>query len=227
MKQLRIGSLAHHHAFLRDNFLRLEYQHPSPSVTLSHPDSLLFAQRLPSKNSAPSIRQALPYETFPPPPPPTLTISYRRVFSPPYIATSVEFAGRGGDSEGLWCCKPPSRWRTFLLRSGGSWLLTWYPHDPTTGGLDYHGSAGAFLSPTKSWAVFASALVRVCLKSLYIGTVDDRWTKAVPFAIPTLQLSSGSRMEMFVLPAAAPVVGCVAASPRLSFFMFGADILAL
>ena len=79
MKQLRIGSLAHHHASLRDNILRLEYQHPSPSLTPSHPDSLFSTQRLPSKNSAPSIRQALPYETFPPPPPPTLTISYRRV----------------------------------------------------------------------------------------------------------------------------------------------------
>ena len=162
MKQLRIGSLAHHHASLRDNILRLEYQHPSPSATPPHPDSLFSAQRHLSRVQLLLSSKHFPTRPSPhplPPPRPSLTGEC----SPPLTdAVSVEFTGRGRDSEGLWCCKPPSRWRTFLLRSGGSWLLTWYPHDPTTGGLDYHGSAGAFLSPTKSWAVFASALVRDC-----------------------------------------------------------------
>ena len=50
---------------------------------------------------------------------------------------------RGGTPRIFGVVDPRLVGEPFLLRSGGSWLLTWYPHDPTTGGLDYHGSAGA------------------------------------------------------------------------------------
>ena len=162
MKQLRIGPLAHYPASLRDNILQLEDQHPSPSTT-PPPQTLYFPPNDISPEFSYFYQASTSLRDLPPTPSPQPRPSLTGECFPPLTdAVSVEFTGRGRDSEGLWCCKPPSRWRTFLLRSGGSWLLTWYPRDPTTGGLDYHGGAGAFLSPTKSWAVFASALVRDC-----------------------------------------------------------------
>ena len=65
------------------------------------------------------------------------------------------------------------------MRPGGSELLTRYPRDPTTGGLDYHNSAGLPVADEELGSLRFCTIERFFEEFVY-RTVDDRWTKAVP-----------------------------------------------
>ena len=177
MKQLRIGSLAHHHASLRDNILRLEYQHPSPSLTPS-PQTPYFSPN----DISPKIRLLLSSKHFPTRPSPHPLPDHSlpaSVFPPLRTRRRSNLPAAGGTPRVFDVVNPRLVGEPFVEVG---WILAFnlVPPRPDDRWVRLPRQRWGFLSPTKSWAVFASALVRDCLKSLYIETVDDRWTKADP-----------------------------------------------
>ena len=168
MKQLRIGSLAHHHASLRDNILRLEDQHPSPSATPPRPDSPFLALRhLPKNRPLPSSEPFL-YETFPPPRP----FSHRRVILS--ILHSV-----GSSSDFRWTLHsflvPPrlsltKNWAVFASACARECVKS------SVIGAVFHPRAKAFSDPiSRSSSLFSSTIEFEVGELLFTDGGVDRW----------------------------------------------------